>query len=119
MIPQNPQEQERRELIGDDFFLTSRDYLEPICFADFSAADKFARGHRCAECLTQLTYKVDYITDGYIVICPTCGEITKSSTITNHQAEVVESNIHAGRLEIAAANAPKRTEEQILKELGF
>jgi len=119
MIPQNPQESERMELIGDDWLLSSKDYLEPICYADESEAVKFARSHYCAVCLNQLDYKPDDLASGYVVFCRECGEITRSNTVTGHTAEVAQSNIIAGRMEIYAVNAPKRTEDEILKELGF
>ena len=113
------QEFERQERIGDDWLLGSSNYLDPIAYADFALADKFARGHACAVCLAHLTVKVDYLADGYIVVCPQCGEITRSNTVTNHKAELAEDNTHMGKIEIAAANAPRRTEEEIMKDMGF
>jgi arylamine N-acetyltransferase len=113
------QEFERQERIGDDWITSARDYLEPIAYADEAMANKFSRTHCCAVCMAQLTYKRDYLSDGYVVICEEHGEITKSNTVTNQQAQLALDSARMGSIEMNAAGKPKRSEAEILSELGF
>ena len=56
--------------------------------------------------------------DKYQIVCPECGEVSEHSVITNQQAEDADWNEIFGQMEINKAK-PRRTEEEILKELGF
>ena len=109
-------EQERKEYIGDDWLTTSTDYLEPIYRTVLADASKFANTHRCGDCRAQLI-AIDE-GDKYQIVCPVCGEVSARSVITNQQAEDAHWNEIYGQAEINKAK-PRRTEEDILKELGF
>lgn len=113
-LPRN--EQERKEWIGDDWAEFSTDYLEPIYRLSLVDASKYANTHLCGDCRAQLI-AVDE-GDKYQIVCPKCGEVSEHTVITNHQAEDAHWGEIYGQAEITDAK-PRRTEEEILKEIGF
>lgn len=116
-IPHYPHESERMERIGDDWLIGGRDYLEPIYRLDLERAAKYANNHRCPECRAQLIAVDDG--DKYQVVCPNGHEVSETTVITNQQAQLAEDAEVFGQMEINVASNPRRTEAEILKDLGF
>lgn len=111
---------ERAEWIGDDWKdLQPVDYLEPIIFPELYEAEKYAKSHCCGECRQQLIVVAADGAHAWQVVCPEGHESTRRTAITKQQAEQAEMAEHLGRIEIEAISKPRRTEAEIMAELGY
>lgn len=87
--------------------------LEPLIFNTEYEARKYAKRHACAFCLCDLQAM------GREVECPDCGATHKHQFITRNQAKIATKERSIGTIEINAARRPRRSAEEIIKELGF
>lgn len=89
----------------------SKNLLDPIHIDNHAKAQRYARNHRCAECLGRLTLNMGIIT------CPEHGARMPHQVITSKTGDQVEQNILLGMREMSQPK--KRSIEQTLYELGF
>ena len=87
--------------------------LQPITFAHHHEAQKFTRYHVCALCLGEL------IVDDLAVRCPEHGIAYEHTVTKRSKANQINSNVRVAKIDLEMFGKPRRTEEEILKELGF
>ena len=92
--------------------------LAPLRMTHADAA-LFARDNVCALCLGYLFLR-DIEHDVYELECLECGKIMAHNYISKHIKDRIEQNNSAARIEMAMEDhKPRRSEADILKELGF
>jgi hypothetical protein len=91
--------------------------LAPLTFTD-SEIGKFISRHACGLCLSKLVKK-PAPDRKWFAVCPNCGVILPYCKVTARAAQEAESNQRAAKIEIAAASRCKRSEAEIMSELGF
>lgn len=122
MIPQNPQESERKELIGNDWLDEQQDRPRVVIETP-EMAEKIQRDYCCAGCYGHLNL---YHADNRMtrVTCDNCGD--GRGFVTKHFADQRRSDSMSEAIDVKAmlqsagvVTYTKRTAEEILADLGF
>lgn len=92
--------------------------LEPIHFEQAVEAQGFVRDHACGQCLGPLVVKPNK-GGGFYAECLRCGAILQHNHVTKTAAVNYEAGCRVARIELNAMTAPKRSEAELLAELGF
>jgi hypothetical protein len=98
----------------------------PPVFTDNVDADRFARLRVCARCYSDLvTRPVNEPCRGWAVVCVICGASWQFTTVSRKYAEslgqqaLTDFRVAQTEHEDLFPKPPRRSEAQILKELGF
>ncbi len=94
----------------------TKNLLEPIILDD-GEANGFVRDRRCANCLGYLFLK-PMLDRKWKVFCQKCGDIIEGGHIHESEAEKAEHKKLLGLRELRP-DKPRRSEAEILAELGF
>ncbi len=123
MIPQNQQESERAEYIGDDWLDQQQPERQRVVIETPEMAEKIQRDYCCAGCYGHLNL---YHADNRMtrVVCDNCGDgrgfVTKRF-VEQRRADNIGEAIDVRQMLQSAGvvKYTKRTADQILSELGF
>jgi len=110
---------EMAEMIGDDWLL-GHGLLEPLSFDNLSDVHQFTKGNNCALCFGILTKRFNHDTGKYNAYCPECDSLIYSHNhISRKRVEEIQEVNQTATYQRKGEELERRTEQQILDELGF
>ena len=94
---------------------------KPVRAFNHIEASKIARDNGCGVCGSHIIIKQAYAY-AYEFDCPQCGAVYQHMLVEKSKLEMSQAGITAGKLEMFQEKLqaqPKRSEADILRELGF
>ena len=110
---------EMAEMIGDDWLL-GHGLLEPLSFDSLSDVHQFTKWNNCALCFSTLVKRFNSETGKYNAYCPECESlIYKHNHISQKRVDEINEVNQTAAYQRKGEETERRTEQQILDELGF
>lgn len=118
-MSENIIQRDMAEMIGDDWLL-GHGLLEPLSFDSLSDAVKFTGRNNCALCFNILVKRFNHETGKYNAYCPECDSLIYSHNhISQKRVDEIQDISRSATYEQKADDTERKSEQQILDELGF
>lgn len=112
-------DRDKAEMIGDDWLL-GHGLLEPLSFDSLSDVLQFTKRNNCALCFSILVKRFNPDTGKYNAYCPECDSLIYSHNhISQKRVDEINEVNQTAAYQRKGEETERRTEEQILDELGF
>lgn len=112
-------DRDKAEMIGDDWLL-GHGLLEPLSFDSLSDVHQFTKRNNCALCFSILVKRFNPETGKYNAYCPECDSLVYSHNhISRKRVEEIQEVNQTATYQRKGEETERRTEQQILDELGF